>query len=241
MQSTPVKIAVILPALNEEKAIDRLICEVPCAAMKEMGYEVEIIVVDNNSTDNTSSVAKGAGATVIFEPVTGKGRAIKRAFQDVNADFCFMMDSDYTYPPSHIIDMIGPLQKNDVVIGSRMKGRREKGAMKLTNFCGNILLSWIASILYRNRISDLCTGYWGFKNHVVKNINLDGVSGFELETRLFIQIVKQGYTYQEIPINYRRRIGTRPKLNPARDGIKIALSLLKHRHDLPRTENKNGK
>jgi glycosyltransferase involved in cell wall biosynthesis len=240
MLSTPLKIAIILPALNEEKAINRLINEIPLAALKKMGYEVEVIVVDNNSTDDTASAARQAGANVLFEPMKGKGRAIKSAFRKINADFFFMMDSDYTYPPSHIIHMIESLKRKDVVIGSRMRGRREKGSMKLTNFCGNILLSRLASILYGSSISDLCTGYWGFRSHVVKNINLDGVFGFELETRLFIQIVKQGFTYEEVPISYRRRIGTRPKLSLTRDGIKIALSLFRHRHDLPRTEKKNG-
>ncbi|OGO14846.1 MAG: hypothetical protein A2Z02_00410, partial [Chloroflexi bacterium RBG_16_48_7] len=196
------------------------------------------IVVDNNSTDNTSSVASELGARVIFEPKRGKGRAIIKAFRMVDADFCFMIDSDYTYPPAHIVEMIEVLKNNDVVIGSRIRGQREKGSMKWIHYVGNIILSSLASSLYRNKISDLCTGYWGFRGHVAKNINLEKVYGFELETRLFIQIIKQGYSYKEVPINYRRRVGTRAKLNLVKDGFKIAMSLLRHRHDLPQAESR---
>jgi dolichol-phosphate hexosyltransferase len=238
MHNSPRKIAVILPALNEEKALFQLIREVPKLTLEGKGYEVEIVVVDNNSTDNTSSVAREMGARVIFVPKRGKGRAIIAAFAQVDADFCFMLDSDYTYPPSHIIEMVEVLEHKDVVIGSRIKGRRERGSMKWPNYMGNLLLSAMASAFYGNKISDLCTGYWGFRGHVARNINLEGVYGFELETRLFIQIVKQGYSYKEVPVNYRRRVGTRAKLNLFKDGFKIAMSLLKHRHDLPRTESR---
>jgi len=238
MHNKPHKIAVILPALNEEKALAQLIREVPKRTLESKGYEVEVFVVDNNSTDSTASVARELGARVIFEPKRGKGRAIITAFRNIDADFCFMMDSDYTYPPSHVVEMIEVLQQKDVVIGSRIKGKREKGSMKWLNYTGNVMLSALASFLYRNKISDLCTGYWGFRGHVAKNINLEKVYGFELETRIFIQIVKQGYSYKEVPINYRRRVGTRAKLNPIRDGYKIALSLFRHRHDLPGARSK---
>jgi dolichol-phosphate hexosyltransferase len=234
----PRKIAVILPALNEEKALARLIREIPKLTLEGKGYEVEIVVVDNNSNDATSRVASEQGARIIFEPRRGKGRAIVKAFQQVDADYCFMMDSDYTYPPSHIIEMVEVLKDHDVVIGSRIRGKREKGSMKFINYAGNIILSSMASSLYKNKISDLCTGYWGFRGHVAKNINLEKVYGFELETRLFIQIVKQGYSYKEVPVNYRRRVGTRAKLNLVRDGFKIAGSLLSHRHDLPQAGKK---
>ncbi len=234
----PHKIAVILPALNEEKALAQLIREVPKLTLEGKGYEVEIVVVDNNSTDNTAHVAAEHGATVLYEPKKGKGRAIIRAFQQVDADYCFMMDSDYTYPPSHIIEMVEVLKDHDVVIGSRIQGKREKGSMKFINYAGNIILSAMASSMYHSKISDLCTGYWGFRGHVAKNINLEKVYGFELETRMFIQVVKQGYSYKEIPVNYRCRVGTRAKLNLVRDGFKIAGSLLRHRHDLPRETGK---
>ena len=232
------KIAVILPALNEEEAVARLIGEIPTPELAGRGYDLEIIVVDNDSTDNTARAAREAGATVLFSPLRGKGRAIKTGFDYAEADFFFMLDADYTYPPSNLVEMVDILKQNDIVLGSRIKGQREKGSMKPLNYLGNILLSSLASGLYRRKISDLCTGYWGFKAEVARKIDLADIVGFELETRLFIQVVKHGYKYKEIPINYRRRIGTRPKLNLTRDGIKIAISLFRHLHDHPASGSK---
>lgn len=223
------RIAVILPALNEEESVAKVIEEIPVEVLERNGYKVQVIVVDNNSTDKTRVLAEQAGATVLFEPLRGKGRAIQTAFNTLYADYVFMLDADYTYPAGHIVEMLEVLRHKDVVIGSRLTGRREKGSITRLNVVGNILLSFLATLLYGKHASDLCTGYWGFKGKVIKNINLHNVSGFELETRLFIEIVKRGYTFSEIPINYRCRAGGCAKLNPLRDGLGIAFSLVRNR------------
>jgi len=233
MHENKQKIAIILPALNEEKALEKLFQEIPKLTLEGKGYQVEIVVIDNDSNDNTADISRQFGATVLHEPRRGKGRAIKNAFNSVNADFFIMLDADYTYPPLHIVKFVDLLHDNEVVTGSRIKGSREKGSMAFMNYIGNIILSSMASLIYKHRITDLCTGYWGFQSHVVKNLQLEKVFGFELETRIFIQIVKKRYSFTEIPINYRRRIGTRAKLNLFKDGFKIAFSLIHHRNDSP--------
>jgi glycosyltransferase involved in cell wall biosynthesis len=232
MHTNKKKIAIILPALNEEKALEKLLQEIPEMTLEGKGYDVEIVVIDNNSTDNTAEISQKLGAIVLHETRRGKGRAIRKAFSTVEADYFIMLDSDYTYPPVHAVKMIELLQETEVVSGSRILGKREKGSMPTINYIGNVILSFIASNIYKKKISDLCTGYGGFQSHVVKNMELEKVYGFELETRIYIQVVKKGYSFSEIPVNYRCRIGSRAKLNLIKDGFKIAFSLLRHRKDI---------
>ena len=221
-------VSIIIPALNEEDTIAKVIDEIPKKDLQKVGYRVEIIVIDNNSTDGTAETAKEKGVKVIAEPVKGKGRAIRTAFKSVSGDFIFMLDADYTYPATYIPRMLEVLQEgHDVVIGSRLKGQIGKGAMSKTHLMGNRLLVFIANILYGTRISDLCTGYWGLTRRVIDNMGLDA-KGFELEAAMFAEITKKGYSIAEVPIFYRRR-ATPSKLSSLKDGFKIVWTLLKKR------------
>lgn len=222
------RVSIILPALNEEDTIGMVIDEVPKVDMEGKGYQVEIVVVDNNSTDRTREIAEAKGAKVIVEPVKGKGRAVRTAFESVDGDFMFMLDADYTYPATYIPQLLEVLEEGcDVVIGSRLKGQREEGAMRRLNLVGNHLLVLMANILYGTRVSDLCTGYWGFNAKVIDDLKLDAV-GFELEANMFVEIAKKGYRIAEVPIFYRRR-PTQAKLGSLKDGLRIGRTLIKKR------------
>lgn len=221
-------ICIILPALNEEATIGKVIAEIPRQTLEQKGYRITVLVVDNGSTDRTGQVARENGAEVIVEPRRGKGRAIRTALEQAKADFVFMLDSDYTYPATYIPQMLDLLEQGyHVVIGSRLKGRVEPGAMSRFNLAGNHLLSWTASILYFRKVSDLCTGFWGFRGEAIKNLRLSA-HGFEIEAELFAQLTKRGYLVAEVPIHYRPR-PTRPKLNSLKDGFKIGWMLVTQR------------
>jgi glycosyltransferase involved in cell wall biosynthesis len=218
-------ICVVIPALNEEATLSRVLEEIPRESVEGMGYRVETVVVDNNSTDRTGQVAEESGARVILEPVKGKGRAINTAFACIDADFVFILDGDFTYPATHITEMLKVLEGGyDVVLGSRLKGQIEDGAMSRLNMVGNHLLAFMASLLYGTRVSDLCTGCWGFRGAVVKDMRLDAV-GFELEAAMFIDATRKGYRIAEVPIGYRRRKSP-PKLRSVRDGLRIGRKLI---------------
>ena len=221
-------VCIILPALNEELTIGKVLDEIPRQTLEREGYEVDVLVVDNNSTDRTGQIAREKGARVIFEPKQGKGRAMRTALGSVKADFIFIVDADYTYPASYIPDMLKILrQDHSVVIGSRLKGQRQKGAISPLNVVGNFLLTLLANILYRTSISDVCTGYWGMRGEVIPNLNMSA-DGFQFEVELFIQLVKQGYSIAELPIYYRRR-ETKSKLSRIKDGGKIGWMLISRR------------
>jgi len=214
------KVAIILPALNEAEAIGDVIDEIPILE----GYQVEVLVVDNGSTDHTAEIALEKGATVITEHRRGKGRAMRTAFEQVKADFVFMLDADYTYPATYIPEMLKLLKKYSVVTGSRLKGAREQGAMGRWTVIGNRILSLLARILYKMPITDVCTGYWGFRSEVIPRLNLTATN-FTLEAELLSQVAKLGYSIGEIPIHYRCS-PTSSKLNPVGDAVKIALKLI---------------
>jgi len=230
MRSTVLQkeVCIILPALNEEATVGKVIAEIPRETLEEKGYKVTILVVDNGSSDRTREKALQSGAEVIVEPRRGKGRAVRTALEQVKADFVFMLDSDYTYPATYILQMLEILEQGTpVVIGSRLKGCVEKGAMSTLNLIGNHLLSSMASIIYRMKITDLCTGLWGFRNQAIKNLELKA-NGFDFEAELFAQLAKKGYRIAEIPVHYRPR-PTKAKLNSIKDGLKIGWKLLTQR------------
>lgn len=221
------QIAVILPTLNEEQTIGQVIDEIPGPALEQAGYKVQVLVVDGNSADRTREIAEQKGASVIVEPRKGKGIAIATALGSTDADFIFMLDADDTYPPGDIPDMLKLLANHHAVIGSRLKGRREKGAMSRLNLVGNYLLSLLATVLYRRKISDVCSGFWGFRGKVVRGLSLRATA-FDLEAELFSQLARRGYSIAELPIYYRRRASP-PKLRSLRDGTRIGWALITRR------------
>ena len=221
------EILIILPTLNEEPTIGRVIDEIPRSSLEGAGYKVQLLVVDGNSTDRTRQIAQQKGAGVIVEPRKGKGIAVSQALSSVDADFIFMLDADFTYPAGYIPDMLKLLTDYHAVIGSRMRGRREKGAMSRLNLVGNYLLSLIATVFYGKKISDVCSGFWGFRGEVVKTLSLRATA-FDLEAELFSQLARKGYSIAELPIYYRRRASP-PKLRSLRDGTRIGWALITKR------------
>jgi dolichol-phosphate hexosyltransferase len=221
------KICIILPTLNEEQAIGKVIEEIPRSTLEKQGYNVDVLVVDGISTDRTLQIAEQKGARILIEYRRGKGRAIRAALEENKADYIFMLDGDFTYPTTYIPDMIKVLDHFPVVIGSRLRGKREKGALRILNFVGNYLLTGMANVLYRTRTSDLCTGFWGFRREVVQNMDLTS-DGFQIEAEFLTQIAKKGYKIGEVPILYRLRDG-KAKLSGMRDGLRIAWFLISTR------------
>ena len=222
------KVCIIIPTINEAKTVGIVIDEIPRQALEQAGYQVEVMVIDGGSTDGTIQIAEEKGARVVVEPRRGKGRGMRTALDMTQAEFMFMLDGDYTYPPSYIVEMLALLRDTyPVVIGSRLRGKIEKGGMSLLNVIGNHLLTLMANILYGTKLSDLCTGYWGLRGEVIPNLNLLA-DGFDFEAELFSQIAKKGYRIGEVPIYYRRR-QTPAKLRSLRDGLKIGWVLIARR------------
>lgn len=226
------KISVILPALDEEKTIGPVIDSIPVDKLKAAGYAVDITVVDGHSKDMTSVIAKQRGARLLVQKGHGKGDAVQSAFQDFDGDYLFMMDADLTYPGDKIPDMLHFLESDvyDVVMGSRLSGSIQSGAMSRLNYLGNLALTETANILYpaERPITDVCTGMWGFDRDSIEHLASLKATNFEIEAEIYAKCVRGGYRVGEIPIPYLRR-QTPAKLDSLKDGTKIFWRLLKER------------
>ena len=219
-------VAVVIPTLNEERAIGKVIDDVPVADLLKRGLETTVHVIDGHSTDNTREIAAEKGATIILEERKGKGSAIQTAFKSITADYAIMVDGDDTYPIEMATEITCLLKKYDVVIGSRLKGTIEPGAMTKLNVVGNKLLTLLARLLFNVQISDVCSGLWGYRGHVIRGLGLSA-EGFAIEVDMLAECTRNGFQIAEIPITYRARRETPAKLSSVRDGLRIGTFLIK--------------
>lgn len=229
--STANNISILLPALDEAETIGRVIGKIPGKELSDLGYNVEIVVVDGHSKDMTCNIASSMGARLLKQRGIGKGNAVQTAFEDFNGRYLFMLDADDTYDPREILRMLPPLESGnyDVMMGSRLKGRISKGAMSRLNFIGNVAITQTANILFPNghKVSDVCTGMWGFTEEVIHALDLESPS-FDIEAEMYAKCIKQGFNVGEINIAYGRRTNSN-KLSALKDGAKIWFRLLKER------------
>ena len=230
---------VLLPARDEEDGIGEVIDRIPKSEISERGFGTRVVVVDGNSADSTCEIAESRGAELIRQrSAQGKGWGFREAMQiifngsDPNGDLLVMLDADATYRPEDLPRFIDELQTNDVVWGSRLRGSIEEKAMSRTNRLGNHLLSLAASILFMRRTTDLCTGYWGFRSSVLREISLSA-DGFTLEADLFGSVVKSKVKTKEIPIDYAHREGT-STLKWYSDGPRILSMAIKKKFEYNR-------
>ena len=222
------KVAILIPTLNEEISIGRVIDRIPVDALSHEGYEMRIYVIDGNSIDRTTHIAVAKGVELILEKRPGKGAAMQTAFKRITADYFIMIDGDNTYPPEKIAVFLHLLQSYDIVLGSRLRGNREDGAMPKINVFGNWALTLIARTLYGKKVTDVCTGFWGFRGTAVNSMEL-AAQGFEIEADMYAECARHGFRIAEVPIDYRKR-EDRPKLSSISDGLRIGLFLLKKRY-----------
>jgi dolichol-phosphate hexosyltransferase len=212
-------VAVVIPTLNEERSIGKVIDSVPVADLLKNGLKTAVYVIDGRSTDTTRQIAVEKGATIILEERKGKGLAVQTAFKAITADYAIMVDGDDTYPIEMVMEIIRLLKKYDVVIGSRLKGTIEPGAMSKLNVVGNTLLTLLARALFSINVTDVCTGLWGYRGDAIRRLELEA-HGFEIEADMFGECARKGLRIAEIPIRYRAR-ADQAKLSSLRDGLKI--------------------
>lgn len=214
------KVSFVIPALNEEGVVGKTIKSIPTDEIEEAGYEVEIIVINNNSTDNTEQEAREAGATVFLETNRGYGNAYKRGFKEATGDIFIMGDADGTYPFEQSLNFINFIVEDgcEFVIGSRFKGSIEKGAMPaLHQYIGNPMLTKMLNILFHADYSDTHCGMRAFTREAYEKMNLTA-PGMEYAIEMVIEAAEKNLNTKEVPISYRRRGGGEAKLSSFDDG-----------------------
>lgn len=197
---------VIIPAYNEEKAIGNVIADIP------QKWVEEIIVVNNNSKDNTAQNATKHGAKVLFEPRKGYGNACLKGieylkFKQKAPEIVVFMDADYSDYPEELEKLIQPilLGNADLVIGSRELGTRERGSMTLPQIFGNWLATRLIYLFYKEKFTDLGP---------FRAITWQALLALEMKDKTFgwtvemqVKAAKYGLKSVEVPVNYRQRIG----------------------------------
>ncbi|MCD7781237.1 MAG: glycosyltransferase family 2 protein [Methanosphaera sp.] len=225
------KVSFVIPALNEEGVVGSTIKSIPIDEIRNANYDVEIIVVNNNSTDNTAQEASDAGARVVLEKNRGYGNAYKRGFSEAEGDIIIMGDADGTYPLDQSMLFINTINedKYDFVIGSRFKGTIEKGAMPaLHQYIGNPMLTKMLNILFGSDYSDTHCGMRAFTKESLEKMELKA-DGMEFAIEMVIEAKEKNLNIKEIPISYRKRGGGEAKLSSFDDGYRHIKYMLTRR------------
>lgn len=216
------KIAVIIPAYNEETTIAKVINDWR-DSLTRAGHEVEVLVCDNSSTDSTSEKAAKAGATVIFEPRKGKGNAMRTLFRHADADCCIMVDADDTYDASVAAVMVDAVINAhvDMVVGDRLSGSYFTENKRPMHGVGNRLVRALTNRMFNARLTDIMSGCRAFSPRFIATYPVM-VDGFEIETDMTIHALDKRMKITEIAVPYRDRCaGSESKLNTYTDGMRV--------------------
>ncbi|MCI0498190.1 MAG: glycosyltransferase family 2 protein [Planctomycetales bacterium] len=215
------KIAVLIPCYNEEAAVGKVIDD-----FRRQLPTADIVVFDNNSTDQTAAIARSHGAQVIPEPRQGKGFAVETMFSIPGYDLYVMVDGDDTYPAESVHALIRPVREGraDMAVGSRLADYTDESFRNLHIF-GNKLVRFCINKIMGSDLKDILSGYRVFNRRIRQTIPVVS-SGFENETELTIQTLYYQRTIIEVPIPYRRRpAGSASKLHTFRDGFRVLWKL----------------
>ncbi len=196
------KISVIIPALNEEESIGKVIDDLP------MDLVHEVIVVDNGSDDDTAKVACKHGAAVLFEPAKGYGSACAKGVNYLSdADIVVFLDGDYSDHPEEMKSLVEPILEGhaDLVIGSRVPEKRESDSMTIQQVFGNWLATLLINILFGHRYKDLGP-FRAIRYNKLQAMDMkDRTFGWTVEMQ--VKALLYELSVKEVPVSYRKRIG----------------------------------
>ena len=222
-------ISVVIPAFNEDQSIGKVVLDIDRELVNH------VIVVNNNSTDNTVKVAIEAGAIVLDETRKGYGWACLKGIAEckkLNTEIIVFLDGDYSDYPEEIKDVVAPILENDrdLVIGSRVLGKREKGSLTPQQVFGNWLATKLIRVFYRGKFTDLGP-FRAMKFQSLQKLGMsDKTYGWTIEMQ--IKVLKHKMSYSEVPVNYKKRIGVSKVSGTVKGtilaGIKIIFAVFKY-------------
>jgi glycosyltransferase involved in cell wall biosynthesis len=222
-------ISVIMPALDEALCIQDAVGDIPVEGFKALGFDSEIIVVDNGSTDETADFARKSGARVVTEPRRGYGHAYKRGFKEARGEVICTLDADGTYPAEVLPELVSKLVNEELAfISTDRFAYMNNGVMTRTNRLGNSILTGTGRVLFDLPFRDSQSGMWVFSADLLKGMQLRA-GGMALSEEIKIEAVwRLNAKYAEVPIRYSHRRGV-SKLRVWRDGANNLLYLFRKR------------
>lgn len=223
LPSETLKVSLIIPTLNEEGTIEKVLENVPRDIVNE------VIVVDS-STDDTPNISKRYGVKVIHEHREGYGSALQTGVDMAIGDIVVYIDGDYTYDPQEIRNLISPILqgKYDVVLGDRLKNNNHPRSMGRLNRMGNTLISLVFTVLLLKRINDTQSGFRAIRRSLLESLKCREC-GMPYVTEQLIKLLKKGAVVGEVPITYGPRLRGNSKLEPLKDGPRIIKTILVNR------------
>jgi glycosyltransferase involved in cell wall biosynthesis len=209
-------ISVVIPAMNEEATIGEVVGDVH-RALRGGPYPYEVIVVDDHSTDLTTTVARRAGAEIVSNTgPRGKGQTLRAGFEQARGEYLVMMDADRSHRAEDILKLIAPLEEGaGLVIGSRIYGGSDEYTR--VRALGNIFLTAAFGLLHKRYLSDALNGFKAFRRDVVRRYPLTAVS-FDIEIELLAAALRGGHRIVEVPSHERSRQGGQAKSRVIRHG-----------------------
>lgn len=217
-------IGIIIPAFNEEQSISKVVSSIPGNIVSE------VVVVNNNSNDNTAAEAKNAGATVLDENFQGYGAACITGIQylkNKHIDIVVFMDGDYSDYPEEIHLLVEPIMngKYDFVIGSRILGRREKGSLPIQSRIGSYVAGFLIKIFWGTKYTDLGPFRAIRFQHLIELKMKNKWYGWTVEMQ--IKAIKNNLRIKEVPVSYKKRIGKSKVTGTAKGTIMASTIILK--------------
>jgi glycosyltransferase involved in cell wall biosynthesis len=213
------ELSVVLPCLNEAETVSACVTQA-IETLKRSRIIGEVVVVDNGSDDGSAEIALQAGARVVRESRRGYGNALRRGIEEARGRFILMADADASYDLSDLQRFVDRLRVgDDLVMGSRLEGRIEPGAMPWLHRIGNPVLSGILKLLFRGRVSDPHCGMRAFTKDAFQKMRLTS-TGMEFASEMVIKAVLAGMRISDLPITLRPdgRLSHGPHLRSFRDG-----------------------
>jgi glycosyltransferase involved in cell wall biosynthesis len=212
-------VSVVMPCLNESRTLGICIKKA-LDSFKRLGVNGEVIVSDNGSTDNSAELARSLGARVVFETEKGYGSALRKGISEADGTYIIMGDADDSYDFSDLEPFVKALNGGaDFVMGTRMKGRIEKGAMPMLHrYLGTPVLTWVSNLFFGLKLSDNNCGMRAFTKKAYEKMHLV-TSGMEFASEMIIKAAKARLKTVEVPISYYKdKRGRKPHLRSFSDG-----------------------
>jgi glycosyltransferase involved in cell wall biosynthesis len=220
------RLAIIIPAYNEEKTITQVIKRIP---KKIKGVSViNIIVIDDGSKDETVKVAKNTGATVLSHLINqGVGAATitgLEAAKKINTDIAITLDADGQHDPKEIAKIVDLIRKKqyDVVIGTRIMSRKK---MPLLKIVGNYIMNWLTYVLYEIWVKDSQSGFKGFSKKAILKMKLSS-SGYEICSEIIGEIKRLNLKYYEMPVKTIYTAYSKKRGQFSLNGVNIVIKLI---------------
>jgi glycosyltransferase involved in cell wall biosynthesis len=222
-------VSIVMPALNEAPGIELAVFRIPKAEFAALGFDTEILVVDNGSMDGTAELARKAGARVIYEPQRGYGNALLAGFREAKGKVICTLDADCSYPASILPELVDRLveERLDFINTNRLMFLYND-VMPRTTRLGNAILSLTSRILFRLPFHDSQSGMWVFRSELLGRMQIKS-AGMPLSQEIKIEAAcRLKSRCAEFPIHYGYRYGT-PKIRVWRDGFGNLFSLFRKR------------